>query len=534
MLAAAQGALASAVGPSWAVGDRPIWEYAVVQDLILAQSLEGGPTPLTPPPALTLASLLESMFLMKQSLRALFESEAGVQLKPVIGRVHSAFERAIELTKAFSNVKDTAGFFEMLTNVVSQVKALTPGSSFVFPGGFKGGLLMYVLHMDTFEECTLAVCTAGEGLHYHPSRIDPATGATQFNTPLLLRHVPMHRVRDGSVWFVLLKAVLLPDAKHTVGFLYQTIFPFLNSRPVLANLASSAANGAANGAASGAASGAANGDGSSGGGEVGGVETRWWTPQPRGDPYGYDLTSLAATVALQLGSTGGMGGQLGMGPPGGMGAMSGMGGVGVAAGPVYSGDGLELLLKHQLLLLATKDLSMAGNAAEAVVTPTVLELLSRSTRRLSAHSPRLAAGAATLAPQDLATMQSHVSQLTALISEARAITSTMHMPLSPPVGEVHGTALFPNLDKVAASPNVEALAGDLHEPPILMPVALSSVPNTVTTFADVSNALQRAAEVCTLLGNQVRNLPISPPPPSMAFAHLVWCVCVPSCALSAA
>ena len=35
-----------------------------------------------------------------------------------------------------------------------------------------------------------------------------------------------------------------------------------------------------------------------------------------------------------------------------------------------------------------------------------------------------------------------------------------------------------------------------------MPVALSAVPETVESFQDVSNALQKAAHVCTVLGNQ--------------------------------
>ena len=116
------------------------------------------------PPPLTLQTLIESEQLVMASLKALFESEAGQALKPVIGRVYQAFERAIELTKVFSAVKDHAGFFELLTTMVSQVKALTPGSSIVVPGGFKGGLLLYVLHMDTFDECTLAICASGEGL----------------------------------------------------------------------------------------------------------------------------------------------------------------------------------------------------------------------------------------------------------------------------------------------------------------------------------------------------------------------------------
>ena len=67
----------------------------------------------------------------------------------------------------------------LLTTLVSQVKALTPGSSIVIPGGFRGGLLLYVLHADSFEECTLAVCASGDGLEYHPC----ARGVVRTNAP---------------------------------------------------------------------------------------------------------------------------------------------------------------------------------------------------------------------------------------------------------------------------------------------------------------------------------------------------------------
>ena len=172
----------SALGPSkaaWAVGDKPLWEYPAVRQLILARSLEGGPAPAPPYPPLSLAGLTESLQLVSASLRALFESEAAVSLKPCVGRVYSAFERAIELSRVFSGVKDHAGFFELLTTPVSQVKALTPGSSIVIPGGFRGGLLLYVLHADSFEECTLAVCASGDGLEYHPC----ARGVVRTNAP---------------------------------------------------------------------------------------------------------------------------------------------------------------------------------------------------------------------------------------------------------------------------------------------------------------------------------------------------------------
>lgn len=41
-------------------------------------------------------------------------------------------------------------------------------------------------------------------------------------------------------------------------------------------------------------------------------------------------------------------------------------------------------------------------------------------------------------------------------------------------------------------------------PPIMRPVELTLVPDSVSTFEDVANALTRACEVCTLLSNQRR------------------------------
>ena len=227
--------------PSYATGAEPLWENATFADLVLGRSLDGGATPLPAPPKLSLTQLADSIKLVMFQTRSLFESEAAVALKQPLGRLHAALERAAELTRTFSGVSDHAGFFELLTTFVAQVKTLTPGASLIVPGGYQQGslkkgthsFLMYVLHCDSFEEYTLAICSTGDGMEYHPTRLDPATGAVQFNSPLLLRMIPAHRIRDGSVWFVLLRAALFPDAKYTCALLYQTILPFLNSRPLL-------------------------------------------------------------------------------------------------------------------------------------------------------------------------------------------------------------------------------------------------------------------------------------------------------------
>ena len=90
--------------PTWSAGDRPIWEYSAVRDLILARSLEGAPTRKsvaeggTASQPLTLTNLTESLQLVWHSLRSLFESEAAASLKQVVGQVHACFERAVELS----------------------------------------------------------------------------------------------------------------------------------------------------------------------------------------------------------------------------------------------------------------------------------------------------------------------------------------------------------------------------------------------------------------------------------------------------
>ena len=159
--------------------------------------------PMPAPPRLNLAQLTETIRLVMCAARSLFESEAAEVLKQSVGRLYSTLERAAEITKTFSAISDHAGFFELLTTFVAQVKTLSPGTSLIVPGGFQEGtnkkgthsLLMYVLHCDSFEEFTLAVCTTAGGLEYHPTRLDPATGAVQFNSPLLIRHIPAHRIR---------------------------------------------------------------------------------------------------------------------------------------------------------------------------------------------------------------------------------------------------------------------------------------------------------------------------------------------------
>ena len=56
-------------------------------------------------------------------------------------------------------------------------------------------------------------------------------------------------------------------------------------------------------------------------------------------------------------------------------------------------------------------------------------------------------------------------------------------PLPPPDGaELRGSASHPLFERLCGLPSVEALAGEGREPPVVLPVRLSCVPDEVTSL----------------------------------------------------
>ena len=393
---------------AFSTGERPVWDSPIFRDLVLGNSLAGGAAAVNEKPAekAGVKQLSDSLGLLTAQLYVLSNSSTlAPALKPVVGRVHAAFSRSMDTCRAIPQVSDQASFFEVLSSFVAKVRAMQPGSVLVVPGGWKGGLVCYVLHCESFESFNLAVCSTQDGLQYHPMRIDPATGELQFNAPFLLRGIPAHRVRDGAIWCMLLKAIAFPkEAASTAALVYEHLLPFLNARPLGSNL--TAAEVAERATA-----------------RLGhGIEIGWLTPKADGeDVHAHQLATMAAVVALQLsadangGAAAAAGGGSAMAAAisGAMGGAGGLGGFGAGGGgggfgegmPMYSAHGLSLLLRHQLVVLSHTDLLRVCHGHEANVTASTLELLSRASRRLSACTPTLAAGAATLAPSELQAMQ---------------------------------------------------------------------------------------------------------------------------------
>ena len=128
----------------------------------------------------------------------------------------------------------------------------------------------------------------------------------------------------------------------------------------------------------------------------------------------------------------------------------------------------------------------------------------RASRRLSASSAQLAAGARTLDAGTLALMREQISSLRTAAERARAVATTERAALPPPqqqpprggiagdCGDVVGSTRHLLFDRLADDTDVEPFAGAELSSPLIMPVELS-LPEQIWSLADVSDCLQRAA-----------------------------------------
>ena len=138
------------------------------------------------------------------------------------------------------------------------------------------------------------------------------------------------------------------------------------------------------------------------------------------------------------------------------------------------------------------------------VTVTVLLTQARASRRCSASTSARVVGAMSLSATELRGMQSDLEGLRAALDGQRTRRAHADEPLSPPdqESELSCSAAHPNFGRLADTSSVEPLKGDVVQSPIVMPVQLSLVPDRVSSVVDVSNALQHATYLCTLLSNQ--------------------------------
>ena len=460
-----------------------------------------GPPPGPPPSEEAIENLpVDAMMLMARQIGLLSRwSAAPDAVKRAAQRCASSFGGSLDLLQPSVGDNPDASI-NFIAALVAKLKALAEGQALIIARPEEAtegsGCLLFVVHRchaaAAGSEFALAVCASSEAaLEYFPTRLDSATGELQHPSWLLLRDVPYHRVCDGAFWYL---AVLADHKWCKSSTLFEKLLPALNLKPLLANWAPLSTGG---GGRSGRASG--GGDALPPAPRLGEPATPHWVSCSRGrgggladpmvaiaDPHGYELVSLAAMAALSLTAEGGAA-------------------VGEGVGPTPAG--LELLLQHMLLVATHVDLDRMGHLKPSAppLPAATTELLWRATKRCSASTAMRVVGAASLGAPSLKAMQKELNNVKAAIAALRARGShKLDTPLSPPdsAAVLCASDRLPNFARLRDVEPKDALAGEAVQRPLVMPVALSSVPTTVVSVEDASNALHRCCHLCTLLSNQ--------------------------------
>ena len=153
--------------------------------------------------------------------------------------------------------------------------------------------------------------------------------------------------------------------------------------------------------------------------------------------------------------------------------------------------------------MAEADLSMTSH-----LSPSDAEILRTATRQLAATS----AEERPAPPQLLiAAISRTVHDISEKLSDIGADSAEGQDPAALPLprsATAEAGACFPFAGRLRRDVDVEYLAGESQQPPILLPIQLTLVPERVASFADAALALRHCEQLCSLLSNQhhlVRN-----------------------------
>jgi hypothetical protein len=162
---------------------------------------------------------------------------------------------------------DSAALASFLMLVPPRVQGLRKGDMIVLPGGWCGAPvpvpqpppgtpaaaapppliphppdhannnhnMCYVLERkeSTFS---FTVVNTGDGLNYHIVSATAEPPILQYRPTITLDDIPIGRLSDSTFWYMLFKLQTWPSQLHTPKFLYETLLPYLNNKPVLCNL----------------------------------------------------------------------------------------------------------------------------------------------------------------------------------------------------------------------------------------------------------------------------------------------------------
>eukprot|EP01012_Entosiphon_sulcatum_P062087 TRINITY_DN8821_c0_g1_i1.p1 TRINITY_DN8821_c0_g1~~TRINITY_DN8821_c0_g1_i1.p1 ORF type:complete len:4205 (-),score=604.71 TRINITY_DN8821_c0_g1_i1:28-12642(-) len=172
----------------------------------------------------------------------------GLDVDPAIATGISTTVRALNdceamCTQLCAAVKNEQLLRDFLIVVAQRVRQLPPGGTLIIPGGWmreeeRGRAVLFVVHNRGDERLSFAICNTGEGTQYHAmaASAEPPGISVLTHSTFVLEDVPRQRLTDGSFWFLALRLVAYPAKDHGPQQLYGTLLPYLNSRPLMANV----------------------------------------------------------------------------------------------------------------------------------------------------------------------------------------------------------------------------------------------------------------------------------------------------------
>ena len=429
-----------------------VWNSASFTHLVLGESLLAGPVP-----PITVSQPSDAFTLLARQLESASSWPALPEaLRASVSHAQGAFSSSLELLRASIDARaDAQAAYSFLSNLVSRIRTLGPGESLVLarPGVLSGetgagGRVLFVVHRlraaNQGCECVIVVCTtAASVLNYHPARVSATGRGIEHATPLVLRDVPLERACDGAFWYL----ALLAEPKGAGGAaMYERLLPFLNQRPLLSNWPQPRVPDSPSALCEPARAA--------------------WRGEGGTDPHGHELATLAAVTIIQLGCE----------------ADERLASDLTVRGASYTTDGVALILRHQLTVLALADLDRAGLTQPRAPPLAVgtLELLIRAARRCSASTAARVAAAEKLGAAELRAMISDLTTFESTLATLRRRGLPTAEAMAPPdAAELAASPLLPGFGRLRDTSPVDALAGPRVDPPIVMPVQLSLIPDRV-------------------------------------------------------
>lgn len=368
-----------------------------------------------------------------------------------VGRVVEALSDMMMIASMLPvNKKDDAAFLQFLDFFMMKVGAIQPGGVLVAPAGWSTGsgghvmLLILTRSLTQLDKYSFAIVNTGEGLEYHAAHADPVTAEIKRNLAFVLHDVPAIRVTDTIFWFMIYRMMVYPDEANGPQIFYERLLPFLNSKPLMANV----------------------------------DETTPW----RQPPHGNDTThcqcifeTVHCAVRMVDGGT-----------------------------DNHGADRVIVLLKWTMVHMMESDLALVTelDSNEEVKVQLAVQQLSHRASELGVQER------CSLTSDELLKIADCQKRVTARVFELRAqMDDSVPPPIRiETASTVAGAAAYPLFGRFRRDTSVEGLIGDYKPPGIILPVELTTVPPVAKNFSEVANALRDTVHLCNLLGNQAHSM----------------------------